>query len=410
MHKNYLLIIISFLLLNLFIWACWSEFVFGIPPIVKYVLSVSALGIILCYRFSSPSKPDLGALYYPFLIVFIIWSVILLISVILNPYSPLWPELSFIQRVFGQPFFFIPYLIPLFVLYSKFDLNFFSQLLHFSLILIFPALIIQLFTIATGISIGDKEQQTRVMIFDLCSGFLLLTAHILRKKYAFTIVFVYTLIMILLFAQWGRRAILMDYIMVVFAMIFLRLRSLFLTFNDRMVMYFAGLLFVLMIISFGHLATSTYVFERGFTQEAFEESRGDVFEGFFMDFYTASDWVFGRGIGGTILRAADSGNADFIESGFLILLFKGGLLYLIPTIIILLRASYLGLTRSNNDLVKALASLILIYLVSMYALNWPEFSTKYVFLWICASACLNSQLRNATNEEVYLKINFRDIM
>ncbi len=128
-----------------------------------------------------------------------------------------------------------------------------------------------------------------------------------------------------------------------------------------------------------------------------------------MDFNTATDWVFGRGLTGTVSRDASTDRiVDFVESGYLVLLFKGGLLYLIPFILLVLRASYLGLYRSNNDLAKALAILNLIYLISMYAWNWPILELKYIFLWVSLSACFNSDLRTATNKDLIEKMEFRN--
>ncbi|MCJ7448035.1 MAG: hypothetical protein MUO72_10090 [Bacteroidales bacterium] len=381
---------------------------YGIPTVTKYILSFIAISFIIFYRLTNPSKPTPGALFYPVLIVFIGWSIVLLFLVSLNPHSELWPGLSFPQRILGQQFFFLPYVLPLILLYAKFDLNFFSHLFHIALILIIPAILIQLSIILFGIAVGDWEQQRRAFIFDIGSSFLLLIAHYSKKKYIFNIVLLYTLLMIFLFVQWGRRAMLIDSILVMFAMIILRLKTYFLTFNDRIKIYFAGFLLIIVILSFGNIAESTYVFQRGFNKEAIDQSRGSVYEAFFLDFHTTSDWIFGRGLGAAISREAYSDRlADFVESGFLVLLYKGGLLYLIPFLILLLRASYLGFYKSNNDLVKALALLLLIYVISMYAWNWPEFSTKYVFMWISISVCYTQELRNASNEEIYRKINFR---
>ena len=163
---------------------------------------------------------------------------------------------------------------------------------------------------------------------------------------------------------------------------------------------------VIMILSFGHLATSSYVFQRGFNKEAFDASRSTVFEAFFLDFNSTSDWIIGRGIEGTVLRAASTGDiGELIENGFLVVILKGGLLYLIPFLIILLRASYLGFYKSNNDLVKALAYLILIYIIIMFFFNIPSFTTKYIFLWISVSVCFTPEIRSTNNDEIFKKIN-----
>jgi hypothetical protein len=97
--------------------------------------------------------------------------------------------------------------------------------------------------------------------------------------------------------------------------------------------------------------------------------------------------------------------ANFFENGFITILLKGGLLYSIPFILIFLRASYLGLTKSNNELVKALASLILIQVMYMFTWGLPTFSTQYIFIWISVSACFTPEVREYSNEQIYQVIN-----
>ena len=411
MKKEYILIlfIISLLLLNLFTWVFWGEFVYGFPSITKFALSALATAIIIYYRIVNPKKPDPGGLFYLILLFLIAWSVVLLVSVIINPHSELFPTLSFTQRVFGQANFFLPYLLPIFILYSRFDIDFFGYMFRISYVLMFFAVLIQLYTIATGVAIANKEQQSRVMIFNLAGGFLLMTSHLSRKKLVFYIALLNIALMIFLYAQWGRRAMLLDSLMIFFAALVMRLRTTMLGFHDRVKMYFAGLILTILIIQVGHLVTSAYVFQRGFTKESHEETRGFVYEAFFTDFNTVTDWVFGRGLTGTVSRDTSTDRiVDFVESGYLVLLFKGGLLYLIPFLLLVLRASYLGFYRSNNDLAKALAILNLIYLLSMYAWNWPIFELKYIFLWVSLSACFNSDLRTATNKDLIEKMEFRN--
>lgn len=403
------LFIVSLVLINLFLWTIYCEWgqKYGIPPFVKYLLSFISVTFIIIYRLSHPSKPDSGGLFKPMFFIFVGWSSILLVMVTINPHSELWPGLSYLQRILGQQFFVIPYVVPLLLLYTKFDLKFFSQLFYFSLLLLIPAILIQLYVILiSGISVGDWEQQRRTMIFDIGGIFLLLTAHISRRRYVFNIAILYFILMIYLYVQWGRRAMLLDAILLLCAMLVLRLRSVYLNLNDRMKIYFAGFAVILIILAFGNIAQSTYVFQRGFTKDALDQSRGFVYEAFFLDMDTANEWIFGRGLGGSIAREADTDRVvDFVESGFLVLIYKGGLLYMIPFLVILLRASYLGLWRSKNDLIKALSIQLPIYIFSMYAWNWPEFSTKYVFMWISVTACLDPQMRNLSNEEIFISIN-----
>jgi hypothetical protein len=214
--------------------------------------------------------------------------------------------------------------------------------------------------------------------------------------------------MIYLYAQFGRRGMMIEYILLFIAMIVLRLRTVFLTIRDRIWMYFAGMLMAMMVFSLGSLITNTYIFERGgFSKSAVEESRGSVFNDFFFDFNTSSDWLLGRGLEGRVLRSInlEEGTSDVIENGFLTVILKGGLLYLLSSIFIFLKASYLGLFRSNNDVAKALAILILIYVVMMAYFNIPTYSTKYFFTWMSAAVLLSSEYRQYSNLQMFYLIN-----
>jgi hypothetical protein len=382
------------------------EFNYGIPSIVKYVIAVIVLGNIIYNRYSHPSKPVPEGLYYPVIIIFISWSLILLITSSLK-----FDSVFYIQRVFAQPYFFIPYLLPVFLLYTRFDLEFFSYLFYYSFLFIIPSLIIQLFIIATSISTSMwVEQVGYIWIFNVGSSFLLLTAHISKKKYVFYIVLLYSVLWVFMWSFYGRRGMLIESIVLLIFMVILRLRSSFLKIADRFKMYYSILILTILFVTFGYLITSSYAFQRGFDKDAFEASRGGVFGDFFSDFSSTTDWIFGRGLLGNVLRSLnyEEGIADTIENGFLTVLLKGGLLYLIPLLLILLRASFLGFFRSNNDLTKAMASVILIYVMMMAFFNLPNFGTQYILVWIFASACFTQKIRYYSNEEVSQAINYRN--
>lgn len=403
-QRSYKLVIFSFFLLNLLNWVIFAETSYGIPIIIKYVLSVFVLGTIVYYRLINPLKPSPGKAFYPVILIYLLWSLMLLISAILK-----FDNIFYLQRILAQPFFFIPYCLPLFILYSEFNLEFIRYFFKFSLMLIFPAILIQLYIILTGISTDNWFEQTnRIMIFDLGSSFLLLTAQFSKKKYLFNIVLIYTLLMIYLFAHYGRRGVLIEYMILLTIMSIIRIKSSLLNFNDRLKIYFAALILIIMVLSFGYLARSSYAFQRGFTKGAFEESRGVAFESFLYDFNSASDWTFGRGLDGKVLQSSfqDQVFSDYIENGFLQVVLKGGLIYLLLFISILLRACYLGFYKSNNDLVKAMASLILMYVIIMSYFNVPAFTTKYIFIWISVVVCFTPSIRNFNNEEIYQAINF----
>ena len=406
MQKKYILIFLAFLLLNIFGWIILPavELGYGIPILVKYFLSIFVLGILIWYRATNPSKPEPGAFFNILLIFFVVWSVILVLLALFK-----YDGLFFLQRILAIKYFFIPYLLPLILLYIKFDLEFFGELFHVSFLFLIPSLIIQSLVLLINVSQTNwLAQSSLIGIFDIGLVLLLLTAHIFRKKYIFYFALCYYLLWVLLWSLYGRRGMLVNSVFVLLFMVIIRFRSTFLTFNDRLKMVVSTFLLILLFLAYGYLFTSTYVFQRGFSMDAVTQSRGTVFEAFFYDFKSTTDWIFGRGLDGTVLRSFNSySQFSQIENGFLTILLKGGLLYSIPFVIILLRASYLGFFRSKNDLAKALASIIFIHVIMMVSFNLPEYSTYYILVWISVSACFTPSIRNCSNEEVYQVINSR---
>jgi hypothetical protein len=400
--KNYRIFIYSLLLIGVFNWVSIVEFKYGIPQFVKYLLSVFAFGEIIYYRISNPLKPEPGQMFKPIIWFFVGWSAILIISSILKL-----DGIFYIQRVFGQRYFFLPYLLPILIIYSRFGIDFFSKYFQYSYFLIIPAIIIQLMVLLSRSFDNWHENFYLIWIFDIGSSFLLLTSHFSKRKYLSTAAILYVFLMLILAMLCGRRGLSIEYALLFLFMAIIRLQSSFVSMGNRMRVYASGLAMVIVLLAFGSIFQSTMIFQRGFSREAFEESRGHVFEDFMEDFRGSSDWTRGRGLDGTVLRTinVDTGTESLIENGYLTIILKGGLIYLLPFVIILLRAVFLGFFNSNNDLSKALAALLFIHLIIMFQFNLPDYSSNYILVWIAVSTCFNREMREIGNEEVSKAIN-----
>jgi len=404
LKKGYITLLVAFFLLNIMGWLESADAKYGIPSIFKYVFSIFGLAVLLFLRIKNKSKPQPGGFFYPVILIFVLWSILLMILSLLG-----FDGFFYFQRLFGQSYFFIPYLLPILLLFTKFDLDFYSSYFYYSFYLLILALIIQIYIVLFAISTTNWVDQTSfINFFDIGTGFLLLTSHIVKKKYVSYTVLLYYCIWILMWSVYGRRGMLIQTLLLLISMIILRLRTSFIKRSERMKMYYSGLVLLLLVLMFGYLFTSTYVFQRGFNKDAFEMSRGTVIESFFFDFKSTSDWILGRGLDGTVLRSSFTDERfSSIENGFLTILLKGGLLYLIPFVLIFLRAIYLGLFKSRNDLVKAMAFILFIELINMNAFGVPDYSSRYIFIWIFVSCCFVPEIRNWNNEEVYETINSR---
>jgi len=403
MWRNWNLLIFSLLLLNLFNWLGWVEFRYGIPQIVKYVLSVFVLVTLIYYLITKPSglikKEDS---FFPVFLWFILYTLILLFSSVLK-----FDGLIYLQRTLADRAFLIPYLLPVIVLFIKFDMDFFRDLFRYTSLLMFPVIFLQLYILVLNLDQSRWVEQFELMnLFNLASGFLLLTAHFSKKKYVSNTVILYSILSIILSLIYGRRGVVLSQALLLVFMVFIRLKSPLLSIVHRTKMYLTGILIIILLLSFGYVVKSTYAFERGFSRQGFQESRESVFADFFEDFTTTQDWIFGRGIQGRVYRSIHAeGALDIVEQGFLTVILRGGLLYLVPFVLIFLRASWLGFFRSNNDIVKALAILVFLHLVLMFYFNLPDYSTYYIFIWISITACFSQRMRDYSNGDVYKALN-----
>ena len=274
------------------------------------------------------------------------------------------------------------------ILFIKFDQDFFSALFRYASVLMFPVIFFLLYTLIFDLNQPSwLEQFELINLFNVASGFLLLTSHLTKRKYVSKIVILYYILFVVLSLIYGRRGGVISCVLLLMFMIYVRLRSPLFNIRHRTKMYLAGILIVMFVLSFGYLLKSTYAFER-FQQEGFQESRA-VFTDFFEDFTSrktgSSDVEYRAGfIGPSILR-----DLDIIEQGFLTVILRA-LLYLVPFVLIFLRAAG-SFFRNNNDLVKALAILVL-HLALMFYLTCLIIR-RLCFLWISITACFNKRMR-----------------
>ena len=167
------------------------------------------------------------------------------------------------------------------------------------------------------------------------------------------------------------------------------------SFNDRRVSKVKMILMALAVVGlcfvlFSNMADSFFstLMERGGA-----DSRSGVEEGFYKDMDSAADWIFGRGWFGQYYEPAIGEYRSSIETGFLALILRGGLLYLIPYVGILGLSFYNGYFRSRNLLCKSFAIICLMQIISLYPYGWPAFNFLHFVIWIGVLVCNSSALR-----------------
>lgn len=213
----------------------------------------------------------------------------------------------------------------------------------------------------------------------------------------FTIVYVGSLLIQAYLARRGGLAMSVLYLVMAWGMY---------TFNDRRTskikMFFVTILVLcLCYMLFSNMADSFFatLMERGD-----EDSRSGVEESFYADMKTETDWIFGRGWFGQYYDPIFNYSRSSIETGYLALILRGGYLYLIPYVAILLLSFFNGYFKSNNLFCKSFGILCLMQVVSLYPWGWPQFNFFHYFVWIGVWICNNRSYRIIDDTEIKEKL------
>ena len=125
-----------------------------------------------------------------------------------------------------------------------------------------------------------------------------------------------------------------------------------------------------------------------------ENSRSGVENLFIADFTNApiTDWIFGRGMDGgyyQIMIDEETGeindNRTIIETGYLNMMLKGGIVYDAIIILIMMLAVKRGYSKGNR-IYSFLATILLTYFIDLYTTNPVcAFSVRSILFWFCIS-------------------------
>ena len=129
------------------------------------------------------------------------------------------------------------------------------------------------------------------------------------------------------------------------------------------------------------------------------DSRTDVVH-YMLDGFTTKDWIVGRGAYGTY--RTDNKTLGFnrgtIEIGYLSLLLKGGLVLLVPYVLVACGACFRGL-RGLNVVSYAFGCVVVGRLLEMMVFGLPTVSATYLVFWLAVGACYNRELTSMTDSQ-----------
>lgn len=133
-----------------------------------------------------------------------------------------------------------------------------------------------------------------------------------------------------------------------------------------------------------------------------EDTRSGVEEYFYLDM-KENDWLIGRGINASYYcpsGATEDGFRGTIETDYLQLILRGGIVSLGLLLLIVIPALILGFFYSKNLISKVAASWILLWAIASYPANVSVFTLNYLLVWISIGICYSKKVRKMPEEAV----------
>lgn len=135
------------------------------------------------------------------------------------------------------------------------------------------------------------------------------------------------------------------------------------------------------------------------------EDTRTIVELFFYADMKLKDWIMGRGIHGQYFSPGIEVDSltdyrSVIETGYLQIILKGGLISLVLLLLICVPAMILGLFYSKNLLSKAAGLWILLALLSLYPATVNTFTFRYLLVWVSIGICYNKKMRMLSDKKI----------
>lgn len=394
--------------LNLFMY---SIIIVQIGSIIRLQLDNTTIGnslriagvAILLYsiflQFNSKRKPHLSATMW----LLLSWNTFNII------YTAMTSGIN-LTRTFGEEGYLLSFILPFMLLYDVRGIDM-RKLFSFSLIFAILAIVLIVLNFEyiimannldfiTGVSneIDRASSMAQIPImWSIPSAIIFMNSSFTKQKYVVT-AFIAFILATAFSMAFGRRSTSMyGLVFLVFgAYIFIKNPEYSLKAKRRFIFFLTIFAIIAASISLSHFS---YLFERGF-----EDTRSSVNEAFLRDM-SAFDYIFGRGLNGTYYDPMNifdhiNNRRPGHETGYLNLILHAGALFLIPYVLISIRAFYNGFFKSNNHLTKSFALYILINTLMLLIGSYPTFNLRFFILWIGILLCNNQYLRSMNNAEI----------
>jgi hypothetical protein len=168
---------------------------------------------------------------------------------------------------------------------------------------------------------------------------------------------------------------------------------------------------MLVLVAYGASVYSSGGGMVGFFKERQDEDTRTLVEECMKRDMTTVDWIIGKGINGSYYCPGIDGPFSMtrpnIETDYLCIILKGGIISLSLYLLMLVPAVFKGFFRSKNYFVKGAAAWILIYISCLYPIPVTDFSLNYLLVWISVGICFSPKFRNLSDEEIFEKLSLQ---
>ena len=271
--------------------------------------------------------------------------------------------------------------------------------------LFFNVLLIKSLLVAGADSYSQEMFET-LSALSLPCGFILCTYSYhsrLRNFFALGVI-VLTLLFALIRARRGLLLFCSEILILAYMIYFFHSKKKYFLIYFSILLISLGILYESNLYHIDENRILGFISERGV-----DDSRTGI-ELYFYDDMKTKDWIIGKGILGRYFCPNVEENQitnfrNVIETGYLQIILKGGLVSLILLLLIAIPALIMGIFFSKNILAKACGAWILIFIACLYPRDVVKFDLNYILVWISIGVCYNKTLRNLPETYIleYLK-------
>lgn len=388
-HRNLLISIVMFMTMA-------TLRILGETSFITLLLELISVGFFVLFLIANP-RGSIYKYHYPRKALFIVLLGLSIIAV-LRGFLEYGTGLTQIKEMFSRPKMIWPYFFPFLIGCSAFTFDYklfykWSSIITvaYAILVVFNLneLISTSFLLSQGVDV-EKEVWSISTIFSVFSAPLVifLQRDIVPKRTWYLAVFNFIVVFFVAIINARRSSVFGISLVLFFAFI-----------KDKRNRWISAIAFIFLILS---------MYESGmldfFISRVGQDSRSMVIDNFYEDMDSKS-WIIGRGAAGTYFDSLGvfqdiDGKRSEIETGYLHLILKGGILYMVTYVLALAYAAYLGVFRSKNSFVHSFGIIIFISLLELIPYGIPTWNFKYLSIWMGVAICLNNRFREMSNQEV----------